>query len=223
MCSVGAFVDRIFEDVDVRGGQEIFGHVLRRCTFRVCQPFAEDVVRRPIFRRLRIDDCTAESCDAHGAVFDECVVDGLRTNRLHMVTGCAFRHVVLRGSIGQFLVRGSSTGRTDDALDRANAAFYRQVDWALDITEARSTTLDIGDIPLDLIRRDLQTQPIVRRASFTYEELVRLGIGARASQILSLFAADGPDRRLYVANARSKRFAEDVEAIQQLRGLGLVE
>jgi hypothetical protein len=53
--------------------------------------------------------------------------------------------------------------------------------------------------------------------------MVRLGIGARASQILALFAADGPDRRLYVANARSRRFAEDVEAIQQLRGLGLAD
>jgi hypothetical protein len=134
---VVAFADRVFDSVDVRGGQEFSDHDVRRCTFKICQPCAEDVIRRPIFRRLRITDCKAESCDAHGAVFDECVVDGLRTNRLHMVTGCAFRHVILRGNISQFLVRGSSAGRDDDALDRANAAFYRQVDWALDISEVR--------------------------------------------------------------------------------------
>jgi hypothetical protein len=220
---VSAFVDRVFERADVRGGVEISDHELRKCTFKVCHPVAKDVVRRPIFRRLSITDCKAESSDADGAVFDECVVDGLRTNRLHMVTGCAFRHVVLRGNLGQFLIRRSSTTGDDDPVDRANANFYREVDWALDITEVRSTTLDIRDVPLDLIRRDPETQPIVRRASFTYEEMLRRGLGPRATQILGLFFADGPDRRLYVANARSKRFAEDVEAIQQLRDAGLTE
>jgi len=63
----------------------------------------------------------------------------------------------------------------------------------------------------------------VRRASFTYEEMLRRGLGPKATQILSHFWADGPDRILYVANARSKTFAEVVEAIEQLRQVGLTE
>jgi hypothetical protein len=212
-----------FEKRDLRGRGELHDHAFDRCVFRHCNAVAEDPLRRPVIRRIRVVNCRLEGCDALRAIFDECTFDGLRNDRMSMVFGCAFRHVVFRGDFGRFLIRGSSNTFEPDAIDHANDKFYETVDWALDISEVRSSDLSIDGVPLHLVRRNPETQAIILRRRLSFREMKRLGIGPTASQLLAGFFPQDPDRRLYIANARSKNFADRVEAIAQLRAVGLAE
>jgi hypothetical protein len=209
------------EDVQCRGAVLVSDHSLDGCTLR-CHAHSKSPLERPVFRRIVVKSCKLESSDAHGAIFDDCTIDGLRTNRLSMITGCAFRHVIVRGDVGQFLVRASEDPGVDD-IDQANVRFYEDVDWALDIRHARAVTLDIRNVPLQLIRRNPETQAIVRRSRLPYEEMIRLGLGPTATQLLSTFFPHDPDQKLFVAGARSKTFQRWVEAFGQLRKAGLAE
>jgi len=211
-----------FEGIDIRGGCLIADQVLERCTASICHAHAKSHLQRPTFRRILVKNCKLVSTDAHGAVFDDCTIDGLLTNRLSMVTCCAFRHVTVRGNVGQFMIRGAGDVEPDP-LDRANAEFYKGVDWALDITAVRATTLDIRNVPLHLIRRDPETQAVVRRAHLAHDDMVRLGLGPTATQLLSTFLPHGPDEKLFVAGVRSKTYDRWVEAFAQLRDAGLAD
>jgi hypothetical protein len=210
------------EDVDCRGACVFSDHHLDRCTLSTCHAHSKSHLERPVFRRIVVANCRLESTDAHGAIFDDCTIDGLRNNRLSMITGCAFRHVTIRGDIGQFLVRASKDPGVD-VIDRANLRFYENVDWALDIRDARPATLDIRDVPLHLIRRNPETQAIVRKARLAYEEMVHLGLGPTATQLLSTFLPHGPDQKLFVAGGRSKTYQSWIQAFDQLRKVGLAE
>jgi hypothetical protein len=210
------------ESQNIRGKHVIADHVFDRCTFAVCHLCSEGANARPVLRRISVTNCKLDSVGAHGAIFEDCTVDGLKTNRLSMVTGCAFRSVVLRGDLGQFLIRASEPPGVDP-IDDANLRYYEDVEWALDIRDARAVTLDIRDIPLHLIRRNPETQAIVKRARLPYAEMLRLGLGPTATQLLSTFFPEDPDRKLLVAGARSKTFGAWVEAFAQLRAAGLAE
>ena len=214
------FVREQFDGIDVRGSRLIADRVLDRCTIIICHARAKNHLKRPVFRRILLKECRLVSTDAHGAVFDDCTVDGLRTNRLSIITGCAFRHVTLRGDVGQFLIRGAAD-LEPDRLDGANLEFYNAVDWALDIRDVRATTLDIRNVPLHLIRRNPETQAIVRKARLPYEEMLRLGLGPTATQLLSTFFPDDPEERLFVAGVRSKTYDRWLDAFAQLRRAGL--
>ena len=76
-----------------------------------------------------------------------------------MITGCALRHVTIRGNVTgglEFLAAGLIQPASEwGALLAANERFYADVDWALDISEARFTSVSFvrSDIPARLIRR----------------------------------------------------------------------
>jgi len=212
-----------FENRDIRGRGELHDREFDRCVFRSCSAVAEGPLGRPVLRRIRAVNCRLESCDALGAIFDDCTFDGLRFNRMPLVYGCAFRHVVFRGDFGRVLIRGSSVTGKPNAIDHANDRFYETVDWALDITEVRSSDLEIHDVPLHLVRRNPETQAVILRRRLSFREMKRLGIGPTASQFLASFFPDDPDRKLRIANVRSRNFADQVQAIAQLRAVGLAE
>ena len=53
--------------------------------------------------------------------------------------------------------------RIEAEWDEANAAYYKTVDWALDITEARYAALAISGVPAKLIRRNPEKTGVVTR------------------------------------------------------------
>jgi hypothetical protein len=207
---------------DVRGSRVVADQVLDGCTLRLSHARANNHLQRPVFRRIVLKNCRLDRTDVHGAIFEDCEVDGLLTSRMPFITGCAFRHVTLRGDLGQLFIRASEHPGIDP-IDKANLGYYENVDWALDIREARAATLHIMDVPLHLIRRNPEAQAIVRRARLSYKEMKRLGLGPKATQVLASFLPDDPDQRLFVACARSTTYRDSLEAIEQLRKAGLAE
>jgi hypothetical protein len=106
-------------------------------------------------------------CAIDSAIVEDVLVDGLKTNGLLQTWAAVFKHVTLRGKIGRIMISPLATVMaTPDqqaAFDAANAAYYANVDWALDISEASFVEIDIRHVPARLIRRDPETQFVVTR------------------------------------------------------------
>ena len=167
--AIGAMAHEQIRDRDYRGvhvdsavaGLEFVGCVVRGCSLgagvrRVDQRFtlADTIVR----------DCRVVSAVIGPIVLDGIHVDGLRTDTHLRFPACAFRHCVLRGSIGKIVVYETAllteplVSSTNRAFVEANKAFYAAGNWALDISGAAFEELDIRGVPAELIKIDPQRQ-----------------------------------------------------------------
>jgi len=142
----------------------------RHCTFSRCQlSLSGNPNRRTVVSHVNLLNCRAIGCDLNQAIVEDVLVDGLSTPLLSS-WGAVFKHVTLRNRIGSILLNHLVTpsqpdSRTQHMFAVANAAYYTQVDWALDIREAEfEEDVDLRGIPGTLIRRDPTTQVLVTRA-----------------------------------------------------------
>jgi hypothetical protein len=93
------------------------------------------------------------------AVLEDVIVDSLKTIGLLQVWGAALKHVTLRGRVGEIMFSpqvdlGLAPEDVQSAFRKANAAYYRSVDWAIDIREADPDDLELAGIPGRLVRRN---------------------------------------------------------------------
>jgi hypothetical protein len=184
-------------------------------------------VHRSTMRNVRVTSCVVKSFFGNGAIFDDVTVDGLRVSRAPVIlSACAFRHVILTGQCGRFLfsrnISHDDTQR-NAAFHAANAAFYKKVDWAIDISELETAGLEFrGTIPARLIRRNPEVHFVMNRQ-------VALSGGWKSQEpfdafqvAISLFLDSQAEDTVFVARHRSKDFKEEVEYFHRLKSAGLV-
>lgn len=223
----------LFERVFDRGGATISNARFEACAFVDCAlSLTNDPGQRTHVRNVVVQNCSANGCSVGPAILEDVTIDSLSTNDLLIVWGALFKHVVLRGDIGKMKVNvmTSAVDRADDvqrpfAVQRE--AWYREVDWALDISMARFKEFDARGIPARAFRRDPETQVVVTR-----ERLLRSRWREQIDPemklwpfMLKLFEADGDADMVLVAPTgapRAKRQAL-VAGLHQLRRLGLAE
>jgi hypothetical protein len=117
-------------------------------------------------------DCFTQGvCDVKGAIFDNILVENLPGDGL-LLWGCALRHVRLTGDFaGINIIPHLTSGallyarekRRSDPFVADNVTFYKSVDWALDIREARFGGAVLAGVPGELVIRDPTTQFLVHR------------------------------------------------------------
>jgi len=184
-------------------------------------------VHRSTARNIRLKNCRVNSYFGTGAIFDEVVIDGLRTTRSPVIlSGCAFRHVTLRGDLGRFLINRDiplEGDKRNEAFRDANAAFYETVDWALDITDAKPACLELrGAIPVQLIRRNPDEHFIMTRDAAQSSDWWQYDPHDAFQISVSDFLTSGADQELFVAPRRSRHFTDEVAFFHRLRDAGLV-
>ena len=208
------------------------GLVFKKCTFTSC--ILNSTTRSPgaraIIRDISLVGCNETGCQVQGAIVEDCLIDGLKTSDLFIPNGTAFRHVVLRGRIDRVMLGASLAGIPDDATDRAfqeaNKAFYKSIDWALDISHMDVQELDIqAGIPAHLIRRDPTRHILFRRDKLMDQrwrqfDLKGLG-GLRVflDDTLRYESGDG----VFVIPDRDQRRKQILAAVQRLRDEGIAE
>lgn len=150
---------RLFEDLE-----------FRRCTFvNSILSMTKKPHLRSTVRNVRLFDCREIGCSLDAAIVEDVLVDGLQTSDFFVTWGAVFKHVTLRGRIGRFMISPLVTpsqpqSTVQRAFDAANAAYYAQVDWALDLREAEFTDeVDLRGVPGRLVRRDAETQVLILR------------------------------------------------------------
>jgi hypothetical protein len=214
--------NRTFLNAKVIGASRTFTDFeLTRCAFTASglanydDPELGLVVRDVVARRPAVKRSVA-----HGVRFENVLVEGL-TSDLTQLAGCVFRQVTLRGRSGSLMIVGPNHSLTADvqqAFAENILKYYRDVDWALDITEAEFVTADLYYLPGHLVRRDPESQFLLRRSETVPDDLP-----AYANIAVSRFEATPFDSIVAVAPKRSKNFAQVKEHYQELRVRGLAD
>ena len=188
-------------------------------------------IERSIARQIRVTNCSVNAFTGIGAIFDDVVVDGLRTSHAPVnLSGCAFRHVVMRGTIGSILFNrdrdfAARRGSRNGAFRRANEEFYQTVDWALDISEAVAACIEIrGAIPSRLVRRNPETQFVLTREvaeSRAWRDVQGYDEGTFQTAVSNFLTSGAPDT-VVVAEPRSKYYQQELTYFRRLRDCGLL-
>ncbi len=249
--------DRTFVGMHPTAGGLYDGFRFERCFFDNCAVYPGGPEReRTRLRNIVIVDCRVWACQVDWAIVEDVVVDGLKTGGGggrtigFSVSGAVLKHVVLRGNIGtvgfaaatrlwhrrvpslfaRLFQKDEVRRRAQElAIDGENKRLYEEVDWALDIREARFYSVAISGVPARLIRRDPETQAVVtrRNAQDGLGSAVERLPGLRDSlwpDVLQRFLQyDSAEEIVLVAPKRHPRFKEDLAGIRQLREAGVAE
>jgi len=163
--------------------------------------------------------------------FEDVVVDGLQMRTELQLAGAQLRHVVLRGAIDEIRFN-VSTGFGDaptqlrrDSINAANVLWYSNVDWALDIREARFTDwVEIVNVPGRLVRHDPEQAVVVtaeRARSVDYKG-VDWG-DAPIVPAIGRMLMEGLDSRILVVPSKGQLRKPMLAAIEKIRSIGLDE
>ena len=205
-----------------------------RCRFNVCNvSITHDPAKRSTFRRIKFTECSQNKCMIWPAAIEDVTVDGLDTGRLLIANACAYKHVVLRGKVGNIKVCRSvpwisaPTGyleRCQAAMDKANAEYYRGVDWALDISQAEFTSGEIEGIPPELVRRDPTTQLVLRSHAIQEGRWRHVDLsGTYWRPLLDAYQREGMGDVVLVAPKAAPDFKVLLNGLLALRDAGIVE
>lgn len=217
-----------FDHIKVSADERRLGPAtLERCTFLACtfrQGAAVD--SGLVVSGVKATRCELDTCIAIGVRFEDVEIDTLAVKGSDVALhGCVFSRVTLKGKIGALVVGGpvddgSGLGALPDVSGQFRAV-YEQIDWALDISEAGFTSVDLSFVPGDLVRRDPETQFLVRRSSFHGVDPAQLPNLGRV--LRRRFTKVPFDSMVVAAPTRSRQFQDQLDELRELRDLGLAE
>jgi hypothetical protein len=228
------FQNRVLHSlVDRDGALTISSIACNDCEFANCGlSLTKEIGRRSTVSDVSIENCRVSASAVGPAVLRRLKIDGLKTDSLLIIWGAVFDQVLFAGRIGKIKVNrhvhhADQSDRLQKPFDEFRQTFYEQVDWAIDISRAEFSLLELSGIPSRLIRRDPETQMVVTR-----ERALNPDWRRRVSQdsthwpfAIDMFLATGElDRVLVVPTAGPKKQAEKLlRELQELRALGVVE
>jgi hypothetical protein len=227
---------RVFEKQELarfydRDSGRIFSGIeFRKCSFLSSAiSITEKVEMRSTVRDVKLVQCEERGCAIDTAIIEDVLVDGLKTHGLLQTWGAVFKHVTLRGKIGRVMISpavatGTATAVQQRAFDEANAAYYEGVDWALDISEAEFEEIDIRRVPARLVRRDADTQVVVRRERAMAGGWRDLPLSKTSwPTALEFMLERGDPDVVLAAPKRHRRYRDLLEGLRMLREAGVAE
>lgn len=203
---------------------------LERCWFDVASFGQRWAPQDPPWsvRDVDVIDCANKvSCQLFGGVFDEVVVDGLEGATVWL-SGCVFRHVVIRGKCSSIVIRRqvSPGPRRVTAVDLVEAETYATIDWALDVSELAARDVELLGVPARLVRRDPGTQLVATlervratQAVWRHPAFQDDPWPTMLDRMLALEVAD----QVLVTPTRRRSSARDVEVLRTLQREGVLE
>lgn len=229
------FAGEEFDNFKDRDSSGLFADLeFRNCVFNSCSVSRTfDPQKRSRVRNVRIRDCEAAGCFVGPAIIEDAVVDGLRIPKVLIADGCVFRHVALRGRIDRVIIEPiipptgiyeENRAKISSWFEHANAEYYKNVDWALDIREGDFSDFDVRGIPSRLILRDTFTQAVVKREKILDGKWRKLDLSATWWPVsLELLQKSGWEDHVLIAPKRHRQFSQALKGIHMLRDAGIAE
>lgn len=229
--------NRAFRSLYDRGDKLLLENMaFKRCEFSRCALSLTDQLDRiSTVRNVELRYCSAIDCHMGPAVLSNVIVNGLATSDLFIIWCPYLDRVQLSGTIGRMKInthaRPSTFGNEkQQPFDEYRAAFYADVEWALDISEARFKEFDLRGVPSHLVRRDPDSQIIVTReralqiATPGWETKLE-SLDTHWPFVINLFLSDGDPEIILVAPLAAPRAERDalLRALQEFRRIGLAE
>jgi hypothetical protein len=191
-----------------------------------------DFAQRTSAANIRIIKCESQKFSIGPALLEDIYVENFRGD-LVTIWGALFRHVTIKGRCDKLMIHGI-TGQGD--IDAGGVGvlpyrvlcdeFYASVDWALDIRDAEFDDFSIRTrgVPAHLIRRDPETQAILRREALIEGKWRELGLSAFSQLTIKEMIAGGQATDVLVAPKRDKKLcAHMLEDIRKLRESGMAD
>jgi hypothetical protein len=161
-------------------------------------------------------------------VVEDTVITGLRTRGLLQIWGPVLKHVRLKGRLGRLMISDvhdpSASPSSREAFRADNRDRYADIDWAIDISEAEFEEADLRGVPGGLVRRDPETQVLVRRAALLDGRWRRVPLEDTWWGVaLETLLLDGRESEVLVAPRRHPKFPKLRDGLDRLRDAGIAE
>ena len=208
----------------------------KSCNFYHCN--LSDTIISPTEASLMKDcifeNCTInENCNVGNGILQNVKFYNFRTKFDLVFAGALFNKVSFSGQCGKLSLSSHTSQRTinngkiltEEQISNLNKAadlFYKNIEWALDISEAEFEELRVFDnIPVELIKINCYSQVIVRKANIDMQKLESNPhiIDAHKHFIMQ----SKRDCILSVATINNKYEKEELESLKVLKGEGLVQ
>lgn len=206
------------------------GIEFRRCRFvRSALSITMTPKLRSTVKNVRLIDCEQKGCTIWAAVIEDAFVENLKTNGLLQCWGAVFGRTWLRGKIDRLMISpaikgGLASADVQRAFDKANAEYYSRVEWALDISQAEFKECELQRVPARLVRRDPETQVVVKRSSALSGEWRNIDLSrTHWKTSLEFFLERGDEDVVLVAGKRSDNFGHLLAGLRLLRAAGVAE
>ena len=208
------------------------------CSFVSCGFSLIDVVNfddldlvalRSVARNLNFINCNVRGCYIKPGIVEDVLIDGLKLKSHMQTAGTVFKHVTLKGVIDLLMLTPyvDFSGRFPNvqrSFDEANREYYKNVDWALDISEAQFKDCDIRAIPSRLIRRDPKTQAILTREKALEGKWKDVDLsGTHWGLSIEWLIEQGYPDKVLVAPKKSRSFRVLLEGLYRLRDAGVID
>lgn len=194
-----------------------------------------DVDRMTTVSNVHLTNCSVNGVGTGPMILRDVTITNLKTNDLFIVWCPYLDRVTLSGEIGKMKVNAEADTSTvsnpkQKPFDDYRDEFYADVEWALDISEARFKEFDIRGVPGRLIRRDPESQVLITR-----ERALQVATPGWKQQLdpsnklwpfmIDLFLGDGDEDTVFVAPLGAAKAKRDplLKGLQELRRIGLAE
>ena len=227
---------RVIEDQTFRGwrdrnsGSVYRDYSFHRCRFEACMfGSCRAPAERPTAKQISLRDCAVSRCVVTAPILDEVRVESLQSDGNLILWAPALRHVMLAGDMGGLIINPDEdpAGDAEPAnvqIREANARFYSQIDWALDIRHAAFRDVSIRGVPAKLIRRDATCQVVIRREKVLGSRWKELPLdGTHWAGEIEWFLDRSEADHVLVAPRRAPNFARLVEGLRVLQAAGLAD
>ncbi len=218
------------------GGALISDREFRRCTFQNIHFHGSQspVDQRPTLRNVHFFRCKLDNCrNPSSAVFDNVRVEHLSAKGSLFIYDCTLRHVTFTGRLGSIMIWDDpyfACGATSRDSPERTGAFseavqkdYEAIDWAVDISTAEFREMEIRNIPVDLVRRDPETQAIIRAENALSNNWEDVATGIARSIIKGMFRQEKRACLLLAPKRHKKNFAHAMDEIEKLRKAGIAD
>ncbi len=207
-----------------------------KCLFQSCSILSRKLNDNsdlpPRFENILIKDCTVLNCVSGPAFLKDVTVENLRTGDIFLIYSTMFHHVTLKGKLGAIKINKKDYVRDYDShqrhIEMMRTRFYSQIDWAMDISQAKFLSFSCKGIPAKLIRRDSETQFVVTRKRFNSMDVLNAEFKGQYPFIyllLELFLeSDEDDQVLVTPLGKAKKYYQPIlEGFRELRRAGILE
>ncbi|MEX2316722.1 MAG: hypothetical protein WD669_06195 [Pirellulales bacterium] len=232
---------RVFKDekfhrfVDYDSGAVISDLTFRDCEFQGCLVgITKNPQRRTKIRNVSLINCSDNGSSIGNAIVEDVLVENFKAPGLFQTFGAVFKHVILRGRFDRLMICNYELPDSMvnppyqyeivDAFREANAEYYQNVDWALDISEADFKSFELRGVPTHLVRRDPDTQIVVTRAKALKGEWKELEFeDTLFATSIEMFLQRGEPSYVLIAPKRHRKFLLYLHDLQLLREAGIAE
>jgi hypothetical protein len=223
------FEKQTFECFYDRDSGQVFENLeFRHCRFESCGiSITLDPKLRSIVRNVKLINCEQQGCAVHSAIVENVLVDGFKTHGFQTF-GAVFKHVTLRGKIGRimltpYVMPSIATPEQQRTFEQNNVDYYATVDWALDISEAQAEEIDIRRVPARLIRRDSETQMVIKREKVMQGGWRKEFADTYWGHWIELFLKEGDQDAVMVAPKCHRKYRQLLDGLKALRDAGVAE